>query len=160
MNKNINVVILLALLVGFGGGYIAADAIETSNTSDSHMSEHAHDENEEHMHQMLMVPAEQAPTVNLIVSEDAKSGWNIHLETTNFRFTPLNVNGDNVIGEGHAHLYIDGEKVARLYGPYFHYDGEFDGTKTFKVTLNANDHSEYAVGENVISASQEVVHQH
>ena len=25
-----------------------------------------------------------------------------------------------MLGHGHAHLYINGEKVARLYSPYFY----------------------------------------
>jgi hypothetical protein len=92
------------------------------------------------------------------VTEDAKSGYNIKILTTDFIFTPESVNGENVIGEGHAHLYVDGEKVGRLYSPYYHYDGSFEGTKTFSVTLNANDHGEYAIDGEVISTEVQITH--
>ena len=131
-----------------------------SHGSEEHDKHADHDEHDAHSHGMYMVEADQAPTVTLNVTEDAKSGWNIRIDTTKFEFAPQNVNDENVLGEGHAHLYVDGEKIARLYGPDFHYDGSFDGTKTFRVTLNANDHSEYAVSEQVISAEQEVTHTH
>jgi len=155
----------VVLLLGFGGGYAVARVIsDDSSETKTAMDDHSHDSSDEamdsHMHEMFMVSAEQAPKVTLDVEEDAKSGWNVHIMTENFTFTPEKVNGDNVVGEGHAHLYVDGEKVARVYGNYFHYDGSFDGTKEFKVTLNANDHSEYSVGEQVISATQTVTHRH
>ena len=53
--------------------------------------------------------------VKIYVSKDEMSGVNIKLETTNFTFAPENVNKENVDGEGHAHLYIDGVKWGRLY---------------------------------------------
>jgi hypothetical protein len=111
-----------------------------------------------HEHSTFAVPAENAPTLQLNVKEDAKSGYNIELVTTNFIFTPNKVNQDNVAGEGHAHLYVDGEKIGRLYGNYYHYAGTFEGTKTFKVTLSANDHSDYVIGDTPIEASVEVTH--
>lgn len=109
---------------------------------------------------LFEVNASQAPTVSISVVEDAVSGWNIKVETDNFRFTPDNVNQENIIGEGHAHLYVDGVKVARLYAGDYHYIENFDGTRTFRVTLNANDHSEYAVDGDVIDSEVQVTHSH
>ena len=112
-----------------------------------------------HMHTTKYeVEAEKAPKVELVVSEDAKSGYNIKIITTDYKFTPENVNQENIPNEGHAHLYIDGVKIARLYSPYFHYDGNFEGTKTFRVTLNANDHSEYALNGETIASEIQVTH--
>ncbi len=164
MNRKLVISIVVALLVGLGGGYAVAQQMDTTETV-ADTSEHEHmemDGKEEmsHSHGMFMVKKEEAPTVALSVDEDAKSGWNIKVDTTKFAFTPQDVNGDNVIGEGHAHLYVDGKKVARLYSPYFHYDETFDGAKTFKVTLNANDHSEYMLDGEAIAATKEVSHAH
>ncbi|MCA9332414.1 hypothetical protein KDA00_00915 [Candidatus Saccharibacteria bacterium] len=166
MKKNLITVAVLSIIVGLGGGYLIANTM--SDSTDSHMHEETmiaesddhSSESMTHAHEMFTVDKENAPTVSFTVEEDAKSGWNIKVVTTNFTFTPENVNGDNIAGEGHAHLYVDNVKVARLYGPYYHYDGSFDGTKTFKVTLNANDHSEYAVDGQVIQAEQQVTHIH
>jgi hypothetical protein len=163
-----------ALLIGLGGGYGFAqinDATANTENQHEHSVDESHDANDDKMshddtegqhameHKMFVVTEDKAPSVSLSVTEDEKSGWNVRIDTQRFTFAPQSVNGENSIGEGHAHLYIDGEKIARLYGPNFHYDGSFDGTKTFKVTLNANDHSEYAVGDEVISAEQAVMHE-
>jgi len=43
-----------------------------------------------------------------------------------------------VAGEGHAHLYLDGEKVARVYGRWFHIPEPGPGAHSVRVTLNAN----------------------
>ncbi len=165
MNSKTIALVVIALVVGLGGGYWWGNqntATVSNKTAD--MSEHDHmehdDEKMSHDHGMFMVDQADAPTVDLVVEEDAKSGWNITVKTTDFKFMPGSVNEENVVGEGHAHLFVDGEKVARLYGPDFHYDVNFDGVKTFKVTLNANDHSEYMVGDDMISASKEVHHEH
>lgn len=155
-DKLITFSVIFALL-GYGLGYVVADRQEddkketdTHETSSHHGSGMTHD--------MYMVSADQAPTVSLSVVEDAKSGWNISLDTTNFVFTPGNVNGEDIVGEGHAHLYVDGEKIGRLYSNNYHYSGNFDGTKTFKVTLNSNQHGEYAVDGMVIESSVTVTH--
>ncbi len=154
-SKDKLIIMLISILLGIGLGFgIAQVSSEDSNSTDTATSSetsHSHSEKYE-------VSAEQAPKVELVVSEDAKSGYNIKIVATDFVFTPEGVNGENVIGEGHAHLYVDGEKVARLYSPYFHWDGSFEGTKEFRVTLNANDHSEYAVDGEVIEVSQTVTH--
>lgn len=153
MKKNLLIAIALSLVIGFGGGYLLAN--RGSNTE----KDYPHTDSSMKPHGMYEVSSANAPMVSFSVAEDAKSGWNITIDTRNFTFTPKNVNQANVEGEGHAHLYIEGEKIARLYGPYFHYAGDFDGTKTFRVTLNANDHSEYAIDGKVIEASLPVTHE-
>ncbi len=163
-SKQLGISVVLALALGLGGGYLIGNAVGENHDHDDHASEmamddHSHDDGEAHSHddaEMFMVSADQAPTLSLVVEKDAKSGYNVKLETTDFTFTPESVNEENVIGEGHAHLYVDGEKVGRLYGPYFHYDGDIEGTAMFRATLNANDHSEYATNGSVIDAMTEV----
>lgn len=155
--KTILVASVLALVFGIGVGYLIAS--ERNSESAVHtQDEHSH--SGQSAHEMYMVSEEQAPSVDLIVEEDAKSGWNVTINTSNFSFAPENVNGENNVGEGHAHLYVDGEKVARLYSPYFHLDENFDGDREFRVTLNANDHSEYALNGEVIEAVKSVSHSH
>jgi hypothetical protein len=155
--RDLVVVMILSLLLGLGGGYllgtVAADNI-TNSTANSQM-----ETTSPHMHgDLYEVPANKAPKVDLVVVEDAKSGYNIKIITTDFTFAPEKVNGENVVGEGHAHLYVDGEKIGRVYGEYYHYSSTFEGTKTFRVTLNANNHSDYAVDGKVIEAMVDVTH--
>lgn len=105
-----------------------------------------------HHHKTVeVVDAERAPTVSLTVTKDKMKGWNIFLVTTNFRFTPENVNKAHRDGEGHAHLYINKQKT-RIYSPWFHVMSLPKGNNTIRVTLNANNHAEYTVNGEVIEA--------
>ena len=156
--KELIIVMVLSLVLGLGGGYLIGNATAGSDTTTAESSAPAMKHSHSHEHSKFEVPADQAPTVQLEVTEDAKSGYNVRVVTSNFIFAPQSVNQENVLGEGHAHLYVGDELVARLYGPDFHYRGHFDGTKTFRVTLNTNDHSDYAVNGEVIEASVDVTH--
>lgn len=161
VNKDVLLATVIALVLGLAGGYGFAQVSSSEDSSESIEMAMSDDAPMSHMHDSLFeVPAEGAPTIDFTVEEDAKSGWNIAIETTNFTFAPNNVNGQNARGEGHAHLYVDGVKVARVYGQYFHYPEDFDGTKTFRIELNANDHSVYAVDGQKIEAVKEISHDH
>jgi hypothetical protein len=109
-------------------------------------------------HGMLEVPAVGAPQVAIAVEEDPMNGWNVTLTTGNFTFTPGSVNGENVDNTGHAHLYVDGVKIARLYGPHFHIPHLPPGEHEISVNLSSNDHSYYLV-DGVRIAARTVVTQ-
>lgn len=116
-------------------------------------SQHSH----RHKHSQLDVSSlTEKPMVSLDVTRDALGGWNIHVKTTHFRFAPENVNGQAVQGEGHAHLYVDGKKVVRLYGPWFHLGDLSPGRHTLEVTLNANNHANLVLHRTPVSASAEI----
>lgn len=112
---------------------------------------------EGHKHALREVgPGDAVPTVTLSIEPDFKSGWNIHIETTNFRFAPEHANGEHVPGEGHAHLYVDGRKVTRLYDDWYYLPSLPPGRHTVRVTLNTNDHYDYAVDGESIAAETTV----
>lgn len=97
------------------------------------------------------------PTVSVSVDADPMSGFNVALTTTSFRWAPEHASSMHVAGEGHAHLYVDGVKVARVYGPAFHLDPAklklAAGTHTVTVDLNGNDHGPYRVAGAKVEAS-------
>ena len=94
---------------------------------------------------------ESIPTVDIEATEDRISGWNIRLETENFTFAPDAVGLPHEPGEGHAHLYINDKKADRLYANFAHLGPLPAGDYTLRVTLNTNEHSVYAVDDEVIS---------
>jgi uncharacterized membrane protein YphA (DoxX/SURF4 family) len=89
-------------------------------------------------------PSSTIPTVDCDIEKDSASGWNIHIITANFAFTPENVNKPPIANQGHAHLYVDGT-LHVVYGSWYHIDDLAKGPHLIAVTLNANDHSVFAV---------------
>jgi len=97
-----------------------------------------------HAHQAVEVPpGKPVPTVNLVVRPDRMKGWNLEVKVTNFTFAPERVNTKSTsVNEGHAHLYIDGKKISRLYGTWYHLETLPAGTHKVTVSLNTNDHGQ------------------
>lgn len=95
----------------------------------------------------LVLPQDaDAPSLKLELHRDPSSGWNLHLITRNFAFAPENASGAHVPGQGHAHVYVNGVKLGRYYGPWLHLDNLPLGEVRVRVTLNANDHRVLQVG--------------
>jgi hypothetical protein len=167
MKKLVTAIAVTSLLIGTTSGFIAGKIVSDQEHKQTHVHSHdtpapAHNDGHGatstpvHKHATLAADPTKAPTVALKVTKDSKAGWYVHIDTTNFSFTPAKANTADILGEGHAHLYVDGKIVSRLYGPDFHYRENFTGTKTFKVTLNGNTHADYTVNGTAVSAEQKV----
>lgn len=85
--------------------------------------------------------AEPYPQVSLKIVDDPAGGWNLHVVPIGFRLAPQNASGHHAEGEGHMHLYIDGEKVARLYETWYQLPPLEAGTYEIRVDLRSNDHA-------------------
>ncbi|MCY4537415.1 MAG: hypothetical protein OXE52_04200 [Chloroflexi bacterium] len=96
---------------------------------------------------------DQAPVVDLQLFPLAGRGYNVRVQTLNFIFTPYNIDMDPVPGQGHAHLYVDGVKIARLYGEWYHLGALPADAEVLTVALYANDHSPFTVDGLPVSAS-------
>lgn len=94
-----------------------------------------------HHHDALEIPDGQpVPTIAVIAHPDPMQGWNLEIQTTNFRFAPEDVNQENQPNAGHGHLYINGEKGARVYGSWLHLPQLPPGRNEITIGLNANNH--------------------
>ncbi len=136
-------------------GVIIAPMFRDIPVQDTAMDMMAH----EMQHGLLEVSAVGAPQVAIMVEEDPMNGWNVTLSTDNFTFTPEMVNSENVDNTGHAHLYVDGVKIARLYGPHHHIPFLPVGDHEISVNLSSNDHSYYVIDGNRITARTIVTQQ-
>ncbi|MCJ8311977.1 MAG: hypothetical protein HRU38_07300 [Saccharospirillaceae bacterium] len=106
-----------------------------------------------HQHQPLDVGhLLNIPSVQLVLKKDEMAGWNLHIQTQNFTFTPENINQANRHNQGHAHLYINGVKATRLYGQWFYLSNFSKGQYNIKVSLNSNDHQQLMLLDEEISA--------
>lgn len=150
-------IIIISVLVGLIIGFTIGTSKSTSEShgfgdkSHEDMHDHSNHSHDIHSHEQLEVSPEMAPTIEILVHEDSKSGYNLEIETTNFEFVSThNFENDQLdIFRGHAHLYINGEKISRLYSSSY-YLGELEGYNEITVTLNSNDHKDLALkGETI-----------
>ncbi|MGV6849531.1 MAG: copper chaperone PCu(A)C [Marinibacterium sp.] len=107
----------------------------------------------DHGAMVYRVPDGQAaPRLSMAVRPEA-DGWTVLLTAQHFAFAPDLADGPAVAGTGHGHLYLDGLKLGRVYGPEFHIGALLPGRYTLRVTLNTNDHRIYADADGPVSAS-------
>ncbi|CTQ49371.1 hypothetical protein [Jannaschia donghaensis] len=94
------------------------------------------------------------PGVTHLMFPDVIDGYNVQILTRNFTFTPVGINRPPKDNEGHAHIYVNGVKIARIYSDWYHLpDASLQpGENTVRVSLNANDHSEWAIGGRPIAS--------
>ncbi|MBV1866042.1 MAG: hypothetical protein KUG74_16625 [Rhodobacteraceae bacterium] len=155
---------LSLLIIGlfFGGGLGFLLAAANGVTLDSHDHSHDvaeteinHDDHGDHHDTAVSVAAdENAPTLAIALHKDPMAGWNLEVKTTNFLFAPEHASMANADGEGHAHVYINGQKLGRLYGGWMHIGTLPKGEVDVTVSLNANDHSPLSVGDTLLSVSK------
>ncbi len=131
-----------------GAPVIASQTITIPEPGEGHMHGHSH-----------MDGGTEAPlgmSVDVRAEADAASGANVFITYSGFTVTPENVNGDHVPGEGHMHVYVGGEKIGRVYGDAIHLGKLPEGEHEIRVTLNANDHSDYMIDGKVVEATTTV----
>lgn len=150
----------------FGGGLGFAFAAGNGITFDGHdhgdPAQHAGIDHggmdHSKMHETpIEVSATVAPVVKIDVTPDPMAGYNLHVMIDNFAFSPQNASQPHIPGEGHAHVYANGVKLGRLYGPWMHLDTLPSGPVDIEVTLNSNDHHPLTVDGAPISAKTTVV---
>ena len=146
----ITIIAVLALFIGYAGGR-AYKTYEIKMAGDMENMDHAamghttnatgemkHDEKE------LVNPNVYAPKILKVEAfKDSMSGYNIKVDTANFKFTPEQVGGPVTQNAGHIHVYVNDVKVGRGYSNWYPIPASYfqNGTNTISVTLNANNHN-------------------
>ncbi len=100
-------------------------------------------------HGTVEVPAHtRVPQIDAILVADDSDGFNLLLHLTNFKLLPplagaadrqSTVDGDDVL-QGHAHLYINGKKVMRVYGESLHLSSALLTAGLNSITVSVNNH--------------------
>lgn len=124
--------------------------------TEGHHSSGSMQPEETHEHGAIAVPSGEAiPSVDLVVHPDTLKGWNLEVRVSNFEFVPEKVNqaSDNY-REGHAHLYINGKKITRLYSNWYYLDRLEPGRNELSVSLNTNDHQTLQVDGKTIQDTE------
>ena len=137
------ILFVVGLVFGTGLGFILGNP--------SHGHDHAGHGDMGHDMSMLAPWTGPAPTIALAVSDDMGDAKNLFMDITGFTFTPETVNTPPVAGTGHVHVYLNGVKYARAYGPWLLVKNAPSGS-VIRVTLNANDHSDWGIDGQPIAA--------
>ncbi|MEI4194506.1 hypothetical protein [Roseovarius sp. E0-M6] len=149
--------LLIGLFFGAGAGFLAGQALMPATEAPAMVHDHtAHDHGagETGMdHDQRVEATSPAPTLRLVLRPDGPQSRNLHIETTNFTFDPLGVNGPHQPGHGHAHVYVNDVKVMRAYSPHVQLQALPEGDHMIRVTLNTNDHAQLAKDGVPITAS-------
>jgi len=149
----------IGLVFGGGAGFVlaAANGVTFDGHDHGDPAHHggAHAEALAHDHSTAVnLPAgPDAPGLEIALIQDPMAGWNLHVIPQNFRFSPENASAADKDGEGHAHVYINGEKLARLYGNWMHIPDLPKGEVEVSVSLNANSHSPLTVDNVPVNAA-------
>lgn len=155
----------IGLVFGGGAGFVTAAAYGVTFDGHDHgdHTQHggAHTEAAAHQHgSAVNLPAgPDAPGLTVEVFKDPMAGWNLHVMPANFRFAPENASAADRPGEGHAHVYVNGVKLARLYGEWMHFPELPKGAVEVKVSLNANGHGVLTVDGKPVEASVSLINQ-
>lgn len=123
----------------------------------------------DHSHAPIGVPeGVDLPGLSLTLYKDTQSGFNLQLITTAFILGPpprkklsmeesMQATTDSRTGflEGHAHLYINGEKIQRVYGHDVHIPQELisHGDNQITVTLNNHGHMYWIIDNRQVLAT-------
>ncbi|EKE45376.1 hypothetical protein OCGS_0466 [Oceaniovalibus guishaninsula JLT2003] len=139
--------LLIGLVFGGGIGFTvaAANGVTLGGHDHADPAHHAGAASHDHAALLSLPQGPDAPTLDVNLTRDPVAGWNLHMRTANFAFAPQSAGLAHRAGQGHAHVYVNGAKIGRFYGPWVHLDALPDGPVEVAVTLNANDHRALAV---------------
>ena len=95
------------------------------------------------------IEQEWAPKATLEIEKDPTGGFNVQVVTTNFIWRPEMASMKHVPGEGHAHVFLDGRKIMRIYNQWFHLNTyQFStraGEQLLSIEFVGNDHAPYTI---------------
>ena len=91
-----------------------------------------------------LIASETPISVAITAEPDANGGVNVRIVTEGFRFAPDLVDQAHTSGAGHAHIYVDGVKLGRVFEEQYYIPELAPGDHEIRVSLNTNDHSELA----------------
>ena len=99
-----------------------------------------------------------APQATLAIKKDPTGGFNVQVVTTNFVWRPEMASMKYAPGEGHAHVYLDGRKIMRIYNEWFHLNtyqfATNPGEQLLSIEFVGNDHAPYTIQGLPVGAEQ------
>jgi copper(I)-binding protein len=98
-------------------------------------------------------PDARHPSLELrVTAAKEPNNWQISMITENFTLVRAADSAAHIPGEGHAHLYIDGLKIMRMYEPTVMVGALPPGMHTIRVSLNTHQHQVYMADDGPVTA--------
>ena len=123
---------------------------ERASASDAADDGHHHDES-------ATIVSEIPISVSITAEPAERGGVDVSIATEGFRFAEELVDQPHEPGVGHAHIYLNGEKLARVFESHYHIADLAPGRNVIRVSLNANDHSELIYNGAIVDSTAIVI---
>lgn len=121
---------------------------EMADDEMGHEHEHDHDEAAD----AIAWDGGDPPELATVVTGDVASGWDAEAVVSGFSFSDES-SVDHKPGWGHTHVFLDGDLLRMSYEPVVHFDRLPPGPHQVRFTLSRNDHVDYSVDGQLISAT-------
>ncbi len=131
--------------------------LSVATAEDKSTLDHKVDHPVMHQAQLPVPEGVPVPRLGMQLSRDAEDGFNLHVELRNFQMeSPAFMQSaveDRV--RGHAHLYLNGVKLTRLYAQDLHLPGRLfrPGINSLQISINDHDHAVLALDNEPIQAT-------
>lgn len=90
------------------------------------------------------VEVDPAPEISFASAPKVDAeGFEITVALEDFRFVRAADDAEHVSNEGHAHVYLNGLKLGRLYKDSYEIGALLPGNYVLRIALNSNDHRPY-----------------
>ena len=99
---------------------------------------------------------ESPASIAISAVAEADGGVSVSINTEGFRLAPELVDQAHTPDAGHAHIYVDGEKLGRVFDMHYGIDPLPPGEHEIRVSLNTNDHQELTYGGRKLEATTTV----
>lgn len=100
-----------------------------------------------HQHSALEIPEGFAtPAIEMQVERDPIDGLNILIKMQNYIMnSPLDEMSKAEVLQGHAHVFVNGKKMQRLYGDAIHIPADWlkKGVNQIAISLNSHQHENW-----------------
>jgi len=125
-----------------------SDDVTTTMPADGHSHDGAND--------AIPWDGPTEPTVEVSVSGDPESGWDIVADITGLTFSDP-TQEEHVPGQGHTHVFVDGALVSMGYSERMHISELEPGPHQATVTLSRNDHLDYSLDGELIKGTADFI---
>jgi len=100
------------------------------------------------------IQVDPSPQIQLNATDGFDTdGSEIVVTVENFDFTLIDESAPHVANQGHAHVYLNGLKLGRIFEPSFSLGPVVEGSYDLKVALNSNNHSPYMTNGAAVAAT-------